>query len=177
MTLNVVLLIGMVIMYACGVYMLLERSFTRMILAVMLIGNATNILIFLTSGGFGNAPIMEEGADPDTFSDPLPQAFILTAIVITFATTAFMLALLYRSWRLAHGDQVDDDDDSVALRHVDPEEDDEVFDEDDSGDTEFGDEAEAAVEGAQKLDDLDKPETPASTNTAGKTDTTERSDS
>lgn len=155
MTLNLMLLIGMVIMYACGVYMLLERSFTRMILAVMLIGNATNILIFLTSGSFGDAPMMGDGADPSTFSDPLPQAFILTAIVITFATTAFMLALLYRSWRLAHGDEVGDDDEAIALRHVDPEEDDEVFDEDDSGDTEFGAEAEAAVEGAPTKEEMD----------------------
>ncbi|WP_125107786.1 Na(+)/H(+) antiporter subunit C [Gulosibacter massiliensis] len=155
MTLNVMLLIGMVIMYACGVYMLLERSFTRMILAVMLVGNATNILIFLTSGSFGDAPIMGDGANPSTFSDPLPQAFILTAIVITFATTAFMLALLYRSWRLAHGDEVDDDDDSISLRDVDPEEDDEVFDEDESGDTEFGEGAEAAIKGARTKEELD----------------------
>lgn len=155
MTLNFMLLIGMVIMYACGVYMLLERSFTRMILAVMLVGNATNILIFLTSGGFGDAPIMGDDADPSTFSDPLPQAFILTAIVITFATTAFMLALLYRSWRLAHGDEVDDDDDSISLRHVDPEDDDEVFDEDESGDTEFGEGAEAAIKGARNKEELD----------------------
>lgn len=155
MTLNLMLLIGMVIMYACGVYMLLERSFTRMILAVMLIGNATNILIFLTSGSFGEAPMMGGDADPSTFSDPLPQAFILTAIVITFATTAFMLALLYRSWRLAHGDETEDDDEAIALRHVDPEEDDEVFDENDSGDTEFGAEAEAAIQGAPTKEEID----------------------
>lgn len=139
MTLNLVCFIGMIICYACGVYMLLERSFTRVILGTLLIGNATNLLLFLTAGDFGQAPLMGEGADPETFTDPLPQAFILTAIVITFATTAFMLALLYRSWRIAREDSIhDDDDEAVELRDVDPEADDEVFDADDSGDTEFG---------------------------------------
>jgi hypothetical protein len=67
-----------------------------------------------------------------------------------------MLALLYRSWRLAHGDEVDDDDEAVELRTVDPEEDDEVFDEEDSGDTEFGSDAEVAVAGAPTRDEIDE---------------------
>lgn len=118
MSLSILLLIGMVVMYACGVYMLLERSVTRIILAVLLIGNATNLLMFLVSGRFGTAPITSDEADPAEFSDPLPQAFILTAIVITFATSAFMLALLYRSWRLSHSEN--DPDDGMDVDDTDP---------------------------------------------------------
>lgn len=155
MTINIVLLAGMVILYACGIYLLLERSFTRIILGVLLAGNATNLLIFITSGKYGDAPIVgEDGVVKDSYSDPLPQAFILTAIVISFATLAFMLALLYRSWRLVRVDTVADDEESVALRHVDPEADDEVFEEGEGPDTEFGTAAEAAVADALTADQL-----------------------
>lgn len=155
MTINIVLLAGMIVLYACGVYLLLERSFTRMILGVLLAGNATNLLIFITSGEFGAAPVIgDDGVVQDDYSDPLPQAFILTAIVISFATLAFMLALLYRSWKLVRVDTVADDADSVALRHVDPEADDEVFEEGEGPDTEFGTSAEAAVPSALPVDEI-----------------------
>lgn len=136
---DLVLVAGVVVLYATGVFQLLERSFTRMIFGFILVGNGTNLLLFITVGRPGLAPVLAEGAAPDDYTDPLPQAFILTAIVITFATTAFMLALLYRSWRLARVDIVRDDEEDVALRTVDPEADDEVFDpETAAGDTEFG---------------------------------------
>ncbi|MGO1544136.1 MAG: Na(+)/H(+) antiporter subunit C [Gulosibacter sp.] len=154
MTINIVLLVGVVILYACGVYLLLERSFTRMILGVLLAGNATNLLIFITSGAYGDEPIVGEEGVTNTYSDPLPQAFILTAIVISFATLAFMLALLYRSWKLVRVDTVGDDEDSVALRHIDPEADDEVFEEGEGPDTEFGTSAEAAVTSALPIDEI-----------------------
>lgn len=140
MTLNLVLFIGMLVCYACGVYLLLERSFTRIVLGTLLIGNATNLLIFLTVGNIGATPLAGQGHSPEEFTDPLPQAFILTAIVITFATTAFMLALLYRSWRIAREDSVRNDDEAEQLRETDPEADDEVFEPEEVGDTEFADE-------------------------------------
>ena len=136
---DLVLVAGVVVLYATGVYQLLERSFTRMIFGFMLVGNGTNLLLFITVGRPGLAPVLVDGADPGDYTDALPQAFILTAIVITFATTAFMLALLYRSWRLARVDIVTDDQEDIALRTADTEADDEVFDPDDAaGDTEFG---------------------------------------
>lgn len=103
MTMPLILVVTMVVMYACGFYLLLDRSLTRVLLGFLLAGNATNLLLFLMSGNFGAAPIM--GAEGET-SDPLPQAFILTAIVITFGVTAFMLALIYRSW--SHAKDLDD---------------------------------------------------------------------
>lgn len=112
-TMPLVLIVAMSALYAVGVYLLLDRSLTRVLLGFLLVGNATNLLLFLTSGAFGSAPIVgEDGAE--AMSDPLPQAFILTSIVITFAVSAFMLALIYRSWNLAREDEdelVDDDED------------------------------------------------------------------
>lgn len=121
MTMPLVLVAVMVVMYACGVYLMLDRSLTRILLGFLLVGNATNLLIFLMSGSFGVAPLVG-GGTPEEMSDPLPQAFILTAIVITFGVSAFLLALIYRSWRLAHDheDTVRDDEDDVELPSTQP---------------------------------------------------------
>jgi multicomponent Na+:H+ antiporter subunit C len=139
MSVSLVLIVVMAALYACGVYLLLERSMTRVLLGFLLVGNATNILILIMSGRRGAAD----------FADPLPQAFVLTAIVITFGISAFMLALIYRSWRLAQVDTVADDveDLEIGRRGVPAEEEDSQGDGDDEsgGDTEFGDRAESAV--------------------------------
>jgi multicomponent Na+:H+ antiporter subunit C len=116
MTVSLVLVIVMSAMYACAVYLLLERSLTRVLLGFLLVGNATNVLILIMVGEPGRAPIYEAGTPSDEYTDPLPQALMLTAIVITFAVSAFLLALIYRSWRLANADDFVDDADDVALR-------------------------------------------------------------
>jgi multicomponent Na+:H+ antiporter subunit C len=149
MSVSLVLIVVMAALYACGVYLLLERSMTRVLLGFLLVGNATNILILLMSGRRGAAPVVDGQADPADFADPLPQAFVLTAIVITFGISAFMLALIYRSWRLAQGDTLADDaeDLEIGRRGVPAEEESEQGDGDDEagGDSEFGSRAEAAV--------------------------------
>uniref|UniRef100_UPI00351E0C7B Na(+)/H(+) antiporter subunit C n=1 Tax=Microcella sp. TaxID=1913979 RepID=UPI00351E0C7B len=116
MTVSLVLIVIMSAMYACAVYMLLERSLTRVLLGFLLAGNATNLLILIMVGEAGIAPIFDESIEPAEYTDPLPQALILTAIVITFAVSAFLLALIYRSWRLANADDFSDDADDLALR-------------------------------------------------------------
>ena len=121
MTMPLVLVAVMVVMYTAGVYLLLDRGLTRILLGFLLVGNATNLLIFLMSGSFGRSPIVSDGEGE--MSDPLPQAFILTAIVITFGVSAFLLALIYRTWRLGRirdddnvqDDRVDDDEDDLAI--------------------------------------------------------------
>src|SRR5699024_11659203 len=82
-------------------------------------------------------------------SDPLPHALILTAIVITFAVTAFLLAMIYRSWRLMRADSLQDDDTDlqVAITKVI---DSEAEASTDYDDTEFGDEAESPIIGDRK---------------------------
>jgi len=116
MTISLVLIVVMAVLVAAGVYLLLERSLTRVVLGFLLIGNGVNLLILIMAGRAGVAPIVQDGVAPQEYSDPLPQALILTAIVITFAVSAFLLALIYRSWRLANADDVADDADDVALR-------------------------------------------------------------
>lgn len=116
MTVSLVLVVIMSAMYACAVYLLLERSLTRVLLGFLLAGNATNLLILIMVGESGVAPIFDESLAPAEYTDPLPQALILTAIVITFAVSSFLLALIYRSWRLANADDVGDDADDLALR-------------------------------------------------------------
>jgi multicomponent Na+:H+ antiporter subunit C len=113
MTITLVLVIAMAVLFACGVYLLLERSLTRMLLGFLLVGNALNLLLLTMSGAAGNPPI---GKSSEGITDPLPQAFALTAIVITFAVSAFLLALIHRSWTLSRADEVEVDEADVAIR-------------------------------------------------------------
>lgn len=113
MSVSVALLGAMAVMYACGVYLLLEKSVTRIIIGILLLGNATNLLLLSLAGPPGAPPLA--GAS-GTSSDPLPQALILTAIVITFAVSAFLMALVHRSWRLAQEDRLERDEADVAVR-------------------------------------------------------------
>jgi multisubunit Na+/H+ antiporter MnhC subunit len=113
---SLVLVVVMAVLYACGVYLMLERSMTKVLLGFLLLGNATNLLLLIMAGPAGVAPIVGDDVSPEQMSDPLPQALILTAIVITFAVSAFLMALIYRSWRLAKQDTVVDDEADVAMR-------------------------------------------------------------
>jgi multisubunit Na+/H+ antiporter MnhC subunit len=116
MSTSLILVVVMAVLYACGVYLLLERSLTRVLLGFLLAGNATNLLLIIMAGPAGVAPIVENGFTAETMADPLPQALILTAIVITFGVSAFLMALIYRSWRLSHEDNLEDDAADVAMR-------------------------------------------------------------
>ncbi|MDT0277452.1 Na(+)/H(+) antiporter subunit C [Blastococcus goldschmidtiae] len=104
-------------LYAAGVYLLLDRSLTRVLLGFLLLGNATNLLLLSAGGPSGLAPILGY-AEADEIGDPLPQALILTAIVITFGIAAFLLALIYRSWRLVRQEvvEIDEEDRRIARR-------------------------------------------------------------
>jgi len=107
MTPNLTYVVVVGVLFAAGVTLLLERSLTRVLMGVIMLGNGVNLLI-LAGGRAGGPPIV--GTTPqDRMSDPLPQAMILTAIVITLGMTAFLLALAYRSWLLVGHDEVQDD--------------------------------------------------------------------
>jgi multicomponent Na+:H+ antiporter subunit C len=118
MTVSLTLVIVMAVLYACGVYLMLERSMTRVLVGFLLVGNATNLLIMIMAGQPGVSPFYDGETTSDEMSDPLPQALVLTAIVITFAVSAFLLALIYRSWRLSQEgeDDLEDDLDDIAMR-------------------------------------------------------------
>ena len=96
------------ILFASGTYLILQRTLTRIIIGIGLIGNAANLLLLVAAGPAGRPPLID-GQDSTGFADPLPQALALTAIVITFGLTAFLLALAYRSWQVTHDDEVEDD--------------------------------------------------------------------
>src|SRR5690606_21954792 len=110
---------------------MLERSLTRVLIGFLLLGNAANLLLLIVIGAPGLAPFTGD-ASPDDMSDPMPMALTLTAIVITFAVSAFLLALIYRSWQLGQADTVQDDVEDVALRERTVEEDEVMDDEDDT---------------------------------------------
>lgn len=107
---------------ACGVYMLLERSLTRTLLGLMMIGNAINLLIIDVSGPGGSPPIYNSTEGMDTDADPLAQAMVLTAIVITMGIGAFVLALTYRSYHLTTTDDVGDDSEATRVSQLSEEE-------------------------------------------------------
>jgi multicomponent Na+:H+ antiporter subunit C len=109
MSASLTLVVLMAVMYGAGVYVMLEKSLTRILIGFLLVGNATNLLIFLMSGRAGDSPIIDDGTTGADIVDPVPQVLMLTAIVINFGVTAFILALIYRSWWLSNlGDEGDD---------------------------------------------------------------------
>lgn len=116
MTASLTLVLLMAVMYAVGITVMLERSLTRVLIGFMLVGNATNLLILIVGGESGTAPIVSGTASDEAMADPVPQVLMLTAIVINFGITAFLLALIYRSWWLA---QLGDQGDVVPDQHVD----------------------------------------------------------
>jgi len=107
--LAVALLIG--VLYAVGTYLLLQRTLTRVVLGLGLLGHGANLLLLHAGGPAGLVAFVSSGdtAEVGPTADPLPQAMVLTAIVITFGVTAFLLAMAYRSWLLTDADEVQDD--------------------------------------------------------------------
>ena len=124
---NLVLCLTIGVLYAVGAYLLLQRTLTRVVLGIGLLGHGANLLLLVAGGPAGGAPFVSltpgEGAGTAVAetADPLPQAMALTAIVITFALTAFLLALAYRSYSLTQADEVQDDveDRRIARASVD----------------------------------------------------------
>ena len=103
------------VLVATGVTLLLERSLVRLLAGVILLGNGVNLLILTAGGPAGEPPILGR-SDPDRMADPLPQAMVLTSIVITLGVTAFLLAMVHRSWQLTGGDEVQDDTEDRRVR-------------------------------------------------------------
>lgn len=114
---NLVLLVVIATLFAGGVYLLLERSLSRVLIGIILISNGANLFMLVVSGPPGGAPIV--GLTPEEqMSDPLPQAMVLTAIVITLGMAAFILAMAYRSWQLNRHDEVQDDLEDRRLARI-----------------------------------------------------------
>ena len=98
-------------LYATGIYMMVRRSIVKTIFGLALLGNGANLLIF-TVGRLtaGRPPYIPAGSDAvlPPVADPLPQALILTAIVIGFGGQAFALVLIKRVYQTVGSDDVDE---------------------------------------------------------------------
>lgn len=89
------------ILVSCSVYLILSRDLIRVMLGLLILSNAVNLLIFTAGRITRNAPPLipaELDAPAGVFANPLPQALILTAIVIGFSLIAFALVLSYRAY-------------------------------------------------------------------------------
>lgn len=104
MSAALVVLVG--VLFAVGTYLVMHRSLTRIVLGVALLGNGVNVLIVTAGSRPGDAPIVGRNGTP---TDSVPQALVLTAIVIGFALVAFLVALAWRNWTLDGNDMVEDD--------------------------------------------------------------------
>jgi multicomponent Na+:H+ antiporter subunit C len=95
------------VLFATGTYLVLRRSLLKVVIGFSLISHGTNLLLLITGKlKRGQVPILLEGYQ-GPYTDPLPQALILTAIVISFAVTAFMLALVYKTYQALGTDDLD----------------------------------------------------------------------
>lgn len=113
--LSLVVVAGFLI--ATGVYLLLERALTRLLLGIVLASNGVATLYLVVSGPAQGAPFV--GSRPaEEMSDPLPQAMVLTAIVIALASVAFVLSLAYRQWRITGSDDVPDDAEDDLIKRL-----------------------------------------------------------
>lgn len=127
---SLVSLIVAAVLFSAGTYLVLQRLLTRVIIGLGLISHGANLLIVLSAGPSGIPPVLTEGVDPASVSDPLPQAMVLTAIVITFGVTAFLLALALRSYLLTGSDAVEDDIEDRRISRAEREIDEEYSDSD-----------------------------------------------
>ncbi|ABI57434.1 Na+/H+ antiporter subunit C [Alkalilimnicola ehrlichii] len=96
--------------YAAGLYMMLRRSLVKLVIGIILFSNAANLLFF-TSAGLtrGAPPLVPEGmlGPEGAVADPLPQALVLTAIVIAFGVLAFAVVLIHRAYEVVKADDLD----------------------------------------------------------------------
>ena len=107
---ELVLAVTVGVLYAAGFYMILRRSLVKVIIGLALLGHAANLFLF-TVGGLtrGNVPLIgDDTLAAGDYADPLPQALILTAIVIGFGVQAFALVLFKRVYQTIRSDDLDE---------------------------------------------------------------------
>ena len=105
---ELILSVAIGVMTGCGVWLILRPRSYQVIIGLSLLSYAVNLFIFGVGGVKSNVPpILTEGGDTSVLADPVPQALVLTAIVIGFATTALFLVVLLASRGLTGNDHVD----------------------------------------------------------------------
>lgn len=107
---QILLAIVIGLLFAAGIYMLLRRSLVKMILALVLLGHAVNVLLLAAgdvSRGYPTIISADASVVPEPSNDPLPQALVLTAIVIGFGMQAFAVVLFKRTYQATDTDDAD----------------------------------------------------------------------
>lgn len=107
---EILLAVTVGLLYAAGLFMILRRSLVKLIIGLVLLGNGANLLIFLLGRIVkGQPPIIPEGSKVivGAFADPVPQALILTAIVISFGLQSFAIILIKRAYKVVGTDDLD----------------------------------------------------------------------
>jgi len=99
------------VLVTAGAYLIMQRRLIQVVLGLSLLSHSTNLMI-VASGwvGDGKTPILPKvggPVDPATYVDPLPQAMVLTAIVISFAVTAFLLVIALNAYQRFRTDDID----------------------------------------------------------------------
>ncbi|MEO0453618.1 MAG: Na+/H+ antiporter subunit C [Verrucomicrobiota bacterium] len=105
----IAILIG--ILFATGIYSMLRRSMVRLIIGIILISQGANLLVFTSANIWEGKPAIispDEKVLTAPYADPLPQALVLTAIVIGFGFIAFALSLIYRVYQDIKSDDLND---------------------------------------------------------------------
>ena len=115
---SVALILAVGGLVAVGVYLITARSLSRIILGFSLLGHAAVLALLAAGGPAGNAPLADRST-AEAAANPLPQALSLTAIVISFGLTLFLLALARRQHTLTGDDLVEDDLEDRRIAHLD----------------------------------------------------------
>ena len=125
---SLVLAFAAAVLFGLGTWLLLQRRLTRIIIGLGLLGHGAN-LVLLQSGLRRGVPPVIGTIGGSRVADPMPQALALTAIVISFGVTAFLLALAHRSWQLTGDDLVENDLEDQRIASALVADDEEVADE------------------------------------------------
>lgn len=118
MTTNLVLALTVGALFAAGVYLMLSRNLIRVLLGFLLAGHAINLLLLTTSPD-GVPPIVGEPTNGEAVADAVPQALILTSIVISLAVSTFLLAMAYRNFKVTEEPEIEDDDEDTEFAGAD----------------------------------------------------------
>jgi len=114
---SVALLFAISGLTSVGIYLITARSLSRIVLGFSLLGHAAVLALLAAGGPAGDAPLANQ-AGPETAANPVPQALSLTAIVISFGLTLFLLALARRQHVLTGDDLVEDDLEDQRIAHL-----------------------------------------------------------
>lgn len=117
MTSSVALAVVVSGLVALGFLLLTSRAMGRIAIGFVVLGHAANLLLLLAGGPVGQPPVIGE-SDPSQLADPLVQAFVLTAIVITFGVTLLLLAIVHRSWAIRDNDTLPDDPEDRRIARI-----------------------------------------------------------